>query len=643
MCIRDSVTPDLIQRTMKARGEFQLQLNNLLEPLKGRFGGVPKSVNDAVITGLRTGRVPQHLAGSTRQLRGMLDSLNAYMLEAGLDVGHLKNYFPQVWDVRRIQLHPEKFRTWLEETFEMDRATAENTFRNIVEGDGIPSFTADTPRYRKGMNFEQWAQQRFHAVKNPHAERSRKMHLPEGASTEWLVSDLEGILTQYIRRAAQRSEFVRTFGKNEETLNRMTADVIREVGVHKADAVANSIYNLADALQGTYKPIENSAGATLNSAAAAYETVTHLGLVALASLPETMAPAIQFGFNPKAYLKGAAYSMREGMAAADRLITGKRHIPHSITETHLKRMGNIIQAHTESMQAARLTNYQRGITNRFMKATLLEHLTNMQRVVAHDTMQSMIMSDAKHLSTGRNALGMKLSAKAERVAKRKLTELGIDPVRLVDWYRNGMPDGAMKNQIEWGIQRGITWTITHPNAATKPLWMSDPHWQQVSLFKSFTAVFSNTFLKRAIKNTLRENTSTARIQTIAGMVAAVALAYYVQYMREYMSGQEQDTEPAMRLADAVDRAAMTGSATHMYSMFSPYRYNYGEHVIHRFTGLLGPTLNDFLKLMHPIMTDNPEGVAKRLAKQTPILNITEPGREYMIEEVYEPFVDTIMD
>lgn len=615
------VSPDLIQRTMGARGEYQFRMNEILNPIRGRLGQVPKKVSEQIYEGLRTGKVPKYLEATTREIRALLDDFQAYMRDAGVESGYIKNYVPQVWDTMLIQRHPIKFKKWLEDTFKISGDKAEGIFKNISDSNGHPELTGSSNRYTGKMDFPQWANQRFHSIKNPNAERARKLNLPENASTEWLVTDIDSLLTRYFRKGAERSEFVRTFGDSEQLLNQHVAEIINEKGIAQAENIANVAYALADALQSNYRPIQTPALATANSAMAAYETITHLGWVSLASIPETLTPALMWKISPKAYAKGMLYSVREATAAADRLITGKRHIPTDIAEQHLQTLGNIIKSNSESMSAGRFTNFQRGVTNKFMKVTLLEHLTNMQRVVTYYTMQDMLKSHAKVLSKGK-------AGKKQRVISRDLIELGIKPKELTDWYKNGMPkESDFQPKIDSAIQRGVTWTITHPNSATKPLWMSDPHMQQLSLFKSFITVFSNTALKKVLINLKRENTTGNRVRMLSTLTGMAAVAYYLLYVKEKATGNKNPNKGVKRALDAVDRAGLTGSATHLYSILSPYRYNQGYDTGQSIVGLAGPLANDFFKMLDPVLEKDKRKIAKRLAKQTPVLNMTKATRK----------------
>ncbi len=617
------VAPDLIQRTMQARGMFTHKMNVITESLRGRVGQIPKGVNDAIIFGLRTKKVPERLRKKTAEIRDVLNEVREHAKAAGVDIGYIANYFPRVYDTVKIALHEEKFLGFLQKKgFTLDQA--KQTFRNIVENEGMPEMAYTHNRFDPKSNFTHWSSQIFHANKNKHAERARQLDIPDVELAQWLVNDLDAVLTSYIRKVTQRAEFVRTFGRGEEKLNGFVAQIINEAGRSEASRVVGDVYGLADALQGTYKPIQSAKMATLNSTVAAYETVTHLGLVSLASIPETAAPGMMWGFSPKAYAKGLGYTLRESLAAVDRVVTGKRHIPHSATEQHLAMMGNVIKSHAESMQAARFTNVQRGVTNKFMKATGLEHLTNMQRVIAYETLQGIVKRNAQYLS--KNTKGKKAEVYA-----RELTELGLNPKEMAAWVREGMPDAVVPDKVAYAIQRGVTWTITHPNAATKPLWMSNPHWTLVSQFKAFTAVFSNTFMKRVLIDLGRKNLTTKKANTLVFMASAVGIAFYVQLLRELLSGREQNKPTMHRVVDAIDRTAMIGDFTYLYQVMSPYRFH--NSTMQAMAGLFGPAMGDVAKLADATMfTKSKSRRAKKLATLVPIMNITEPGRE-VVEDV----------
>ncbi len=145
-------------------------------------------------------------------------------------------------------------------------------------------------------------------------------------------------------------------------------------------------------------------------------------------------------------------------------------------------------------------------------------------------------------------------AAVRKSVETRLQELGVEPEQAIQWFKDGMPkEGHTANILENAKLRGQRWAITAPNAATKPLLFSDPHYTNVVLFKSFTSVFSNLFMKRALSE-VKTAPLSRKTSVIGHMVAATAIAYYTQFLRELIAGYDSGMSPSERLPAAADRA-----------------------------------------------------------------------------------------
>ncbi len=412
------------------------------------------------------------------------------------------------------------------------------------------------------------------------------------------------------------------------------AAAIDELGIRDnpgaVEALTKDVYGLVDALAGKYKPIESVKVAKWNRRVANYETVAHLGLVSLASFPEMAAPAIQFGFVPTAYARGAAHAVLEATAAAERvLVGGARKTPKLKAAQALENLGAISLNSIQSTQASRFTSLTTNFTTKFMHATGLELLTDIQKVIAYDTLNTVLRRSAKAVAKGKSGKH-----------KRLLEELGVKAEDAVKWVEEGMPEtGPLGDLMENAKLRGQRWAITQPNAATKPLLFSDPHWTNVLLFKSFTSVFSNTFLKRAMSQLGlmkgKGETLGRRAGVIGGMAASVAIAYYTQYLREKINGRRIKQDELQRWVNAFDRAALSGPLTYAWTLVSPYRYGFTDSGSQRLFNLMGPVGGDLGKLFDAAFnTEISDKKRKELAiKAIPVVNITEASREAVLDVV----------
>ena len=627
---------DLVNRTASAQGKFMSAFDSMVEPIKGRIG-LKSGPSKAIVRGLRTGKIPQKHQAKAAEVRDFLDKFIVdYVRPVLPDVGHIVDYFPQVWDAAQIESKPKAFRQFLKDHLGFDEVSAENFIRRIRENEGVVDMDLTSDRLVDPAQAGEWVNKRIMneggASKAASLEKHRKIDITEDLlphAEKWLVNDLEGVMSSYIRSATQRVEYARLMGANEGALNNLVANAIKELGIEKnpkaVKTLANDVYALADSLQGKYNPIESTMWSKYNRRLANYEVVVHLGLVSLASVPEFAAPAIQFGLVPKAYAKGVASAFNIAARTAERAITGKNRIPKTESIKALESLGQISLNTLQSSHASRFTSVSSKFTSKFMHATGLEALTDVQRVIAYETLGAVIKRNAKAISEG----------KATRFQKEQMIELGVDPKLAKAWFEEGMlKEGNLADLMENAKSRGTRWAITAPNAATKPRLFSDPHFTNVLLFKSFTGVFSNLFMKRALAEL--GQAPVGRKASMAGaMVASVTLAYYTQFLREAISGHKFDKEGAQRWLDAIDRSALNGSFTHAYVLASPYRYGFTDSSSKRIFNLLGPAVGDLAKVSDIILNRDmsKEKRAKELAKLVPVANVTAEGREAIADAI----------
>jgi len=276
------------------------------------------------------------------------------------------------------------------------------------------------------------------------------------------------------------------------------------------------------------------------------------------------------------------------------------------------------------------------LTNRFIRMVMLEGYTNFQRAISLDTIQSMIRQNARYLAKG-TAQGTKY-----KMYRQELIELGIKPEEAVEWYRAGMPkDHPIHQKFDIAHVRGIDTNIIMPKAANAPRVYNDPRWQLPVIFTRFFTVFGNTVMKNVVKKLIsNEVTTTRKLASIGSLMTTVALAYYVQFLREDIGGyQFRDEDDPMRIVDAVDRSGLTVMFTRLYPLFSAYKYGMGSKYI---ANVLGGPLGGDVALFIEATRGSNEQKARWMARMTPVLNIT-PTTEDEIYEFYLEMIEAVLD
>jgi hypothetical protein len=472
---------------------------------------------------------------------------------------------------------------------------------------------------------------------------------------DWLVTDVETVLSSYVNRSVRHAEYVRIAGPGESKLNQMVKQIIDEeqfaghsggkLKTSTPHKTAQEVYDVFDAMQGRFHQIETPSVRRASKGVAGFQVIQKLGLVAMAQFPETMMPAAKYRVATsfeglpgipiplKSYGVGMVDSAINGMSAASSMLTGKRIIPKTERRRHLERIG-VIYASALQSSASRMAGPTGVITNRVIRGFQMETITNLQRTIALDTLQSMIRENARYLAKGL------AQGKRYRMYRQELIELGLSPDEVVAWYRDGMPrDHPISKKFDIAHVRGIDTTIIMPKAANAPRLYNDPRFQLPLIFTRFFTVFGNTVMKHLGKKLASADvTSIRKLGSISSLITAVGIAYYTQFLREEVSGYKyrEDDDP-MRVMDAVDRSGLTAMFTRLYPLFSEYKYGMGSQWVANILG--GPFAGDVAGFIAAANGSN-EQRARYMAKMTPILTIHK-GSEDLMYEFYLEMIESL--
>ena len=653
-----------------SEGKFNTRIENILAPLRrhvinknatssARIIALPKKINDALYRALDTGKVPESLEIEARALRAILNELAEYQTEAGVQLASRFNYMPHMWDDIKISkeryLNPTGggFYNWLVKEKGFSPNAAKKTISNIIHEEGFLDFIQDSGgRLTEHMDYNAWgrAQGIGGGAAKPGHMKQRTIETNIDEAGNWLVTDIEAVLSNYIRHAVLKAEYTRITGNGEGKLNQMVKQIIEEQDLANQSSgklraaspheTAQEIYDVFDAMQKRFHQIKNPAVRKASRAVAGFEVMKSLGYVALAQFPETLVPAIKYRVATptkalpglpipmKSYAVGMAAAAQDGISSIVTLLTGKRLIPKSELRTHLERLG-VIHVSALASSASRMVGPTGVMTARFIRAVGMESITDLQRMIALDTLQSMTRQNARYLSLGK-------TGKKARMYEQELTELGIPPEMAIDWYNKGMPkDHIVQDRLDTSIVRGVNTTITMPTAANAPRIYNDPRWQTVVLFTRFFTAFGNTVVKNVFKKMVDKGvTNTRKMASLSGIFAAIGVAYYTQFLREHLTGYAfRDESDPIRVIDAIDRSGWTAMFTRLYPLVSPYRYSMGSKYI---TSLGGPVASDIARGIEAAKGSDKQ-LARWMVSMTPVANMTEPTREAM----YDFYLDLI--
>lgn len=651
----------------KGIGKYNTQLNAILKPLrKGRLDRVSKANGYALVRGLHTGIVPDHLVDTALALRKFLDELRDYQQAAGLSLDYLRNYFPRMYDVSKV-LNQQKAFTAVLESHGLSKNAARDVINKIVNGDGLieadkaddseritpeeadaapdtaeDEADPDTAKQGKEKNLRRRLS-RVNGVEGSAGKAKHQKHrslhkIPYEDLAPFLNNNLEEILVRYVSAAVRKAEYARRFGEREQQLNQMVAKIVKELQAGErinsgsfADAWKNMggrttgeavrfIYSAADALQGKYKPIENDTARNANTVVSNTITQLLLPLAALSSLVEFVTSPIRgqsFRSSSVGLMHGVAYALKRAVDSAGLVVTG-RHLIKS--EGHYAELAEQLGIVTQDAlmerlaeQAAfaggnnKLANLSNWSTQKFMTYTLQEPIMKMQKVAALATYHRVVRQWAKTTD--------------KPVSVRKLREFGIDPVQAKEWAEGGFKENSPAMfAINAGSIRFVNSVVTTPTSTNRPLFTQDPHFRLFYQFSTFQKVFTNTLYRYILTNLVNSKvTKVEKLRIVATMALMMGVAMAAQALRDWWKyGDERKEKTGAEWAGiGIDRSGFTGNFAPIYEFFWPYRHGYYDNAAVRAASLFGPAFSTLVKNMDAFSISEKTGAvnAKKAAKQ----------------------------
>lgn len=657
---------DLNAASYARQGEFSKKLSGILEPLITKRTKIllsftiPKADREALVRGLHTGIVPTRLVPAAKQLRAWLDELRDYQEAAGLDFGYIKNYFPRVYDLKKVLNNQQDFIAMLQRHGYAPDVAA-TILARIVNGDTLPEMAMNTTNRliraangQMGTFMPREGGVAGSAGKSGH-QQSRQLDIPYDELAPYLNNDLETILVRYMGNAIKRAEYARRFGANEEDLNKLVASMVDEidlgqrnkVGALNAQQAMDLVYDVADMMQGEFAPPITRIGGVLTRSVLNLQVMIKLPLAVLSSMPEFLTPGI-LSQSPSAYItaliQGVGAGVWEGLRAMDKVITGKHHFNQSDAYQQAEEIGVIAQAAIQDALDAlhfageSSTDLLSVGTRKFMQITLQEQTMRLQKTIAVRTFMKAVRQWSESTQ----------KANSEQLLK----DFGIDPQEAQRWARAGFPDN---DPIQFAINRGAirfaNSAITTPDSSVRSRGLQRKYaglpllWQ----FQSFSNAFGNTMLRRIIVQGKRAKNA-RQLVIMTGMIMMMAAAFAAQELRDWWKFGDKkpykdDTknDPSRRTFNSFAGAGFTGMFSRLFELISPYKFGYGQQGAARIGGLWGPTATDMGKVIDAFVIDQgndkkqADMQARFITNMVPIVS----GLPYQVKQ--DTFVEPISE
>jgi hypothetical protein len=431
---------------------------------------------------------------AARTIKKFLRDVHGYMVKAGVNMGDLgPDYFPRVWDTHYISQNQQAFRDMLEPYIRSGKmkGSADELIGRLTSYNGAELGIESRESTEPGMQHNK--------------KRLLAFIKPEDAA-QFVEKNIHATLTSYINQAARKAEWTRRLGGGK--LEQLIADA-KAQGATRADL--KTAENYLKAVDGTLGDDLNPTARRLMGNMLVYQNIRLLPMAAFSMLVDPMGVVVNGG------------------TVADAWGTFKRGMK-GITETFNKDGGEVSDQGTKwaeligAVDTAMMTHvmgdiYSQGmvggtaqkINSAFFKYNLVEGLNRNFRIGAVEAGVRFLARHAGEPSTH---------------SKRWLRELGLRKGD-IQLKADGVialteADGLTAEQVQRvhaALNQWVDGAVLRPDAADKPLWMSDPHWALVAHLKQFVFTFQKVILGRTMHEFYNGN-----------YVPMMALASYVPIM-----------------------------------------------------------------------------------------------------------------
>jgi hypothetical protein len=431
---------------------------------------------------------------AARTIKKFLREVHGYMVKAGVNMGDLgDDYFPRVWDTHYISQNQQAFRDMLEPYIRSGKmkGSADELISRLTSYNGAELGIESRESTEPGMQHNK--------------KRLLAFIKPEDAA-QFVEKNIHATLTSYINQAARKAEWTRRLGGGK--LEQLIADA-KTQGATRADL--KTAENYLKAVDGTLGDDLNPTARRLMGNMLVYQNIRLLPMAAFSMLVDPMGVVVNGG------------------TVADAWGTFKRGMK-GITETFNKDGGEVSDQGTKwaeligAVDTAMMTHvmgdiYSQGmvggtaqkINSAFFKYNLVEGLNRNFRIGAVEAGVRFLARHAGEPSTH---------------SKRWLRELGLRKGD-IQLKADGVialteADGLTAEQVQRvhaALNQWVDGAVLRPDAADKPLWMSDPHWALVAHLKQFVFTFQKVILGRTMHEFYNGN-----------YVPMMALASYVPIM-----------------------------------------------------------------------------------------------------------------
>jgi hypothetical protein len=345
--------------------------------------------------------------------------------------------------------------------------------------------------------------------------QDRTFNAPDSMFEDFLENNIETVSRHFVKTVAPQVEIMRAFGSldmaEQVTKIREDYDLLRGAAKTEKERLAlrdrekRDIKDLRDLLDLKMGTGAGSNGDTnygrIVRGVNNFNYIRQMGEVSLASLPETIMPAVRHGLMPyfetlgqtMSNLKGVKMSANEAQLAGN---IGDRILPHT-----LSMMSEISDPTSKRTAVEAILDKGTDLASKWNGIRLL---TDMQKTLASVMTQNRVLENAARYSEIKPKeraymAFLKLDqSMAERIAKQ-FAEHGetVDKVRVANTEQ--WTDPVARNAYRSAINLDVNSTITTRSAADVPTWMNTNTGKVMGQFKGFALAAHQRVLLRGLQ------------------------------------------------------------------------------------------------------------------------------------------------
>lgn len=400
--------------------------------------------------------------------------------------------------------------------------------------------------------------------------KARTLNIPDERIKDFLESDVNYVMENYIRQVAPEIELTKRFGRVDmdgqikaitEDYNRLISEAAtpkeRAKLEKRRDADLRDIRAMRDRLLGTYGAPKDPASFFVRAGRVARHVnfLRLLGGMTISSLPDMARPIMQHG-------------LRSALKPLGKMMTDISKM--RIAKADLREMGIGLEYALSSRSKviadlndpySRRSFLERGLewsSQKFGNFTLMNQYTDTMKMWSGLITQSKVLNAANVVAGGK-----KLSKKEST----KLAHIGIDESmlhRIADQYsRHGedldglltghshmWDDRVVREAFQSAILKDVRTTVITPGIGDTPLMMSSELGKIVMQFKTFFFATHNRALVSGIQS--------GDASFYYGALLQVGLGSLVYVLKSMMAGREINTDPANLVKEGLDWSGMMG-------------------------------------------------------------------------------------